>query len=344
VRVALVKLSALGDVIHALPVARALRRAYPDAELSWLVEAREGAVLREHPDLDHVIPVDTRGWRRRHRAAGAGSFWSGVRALRGQLRSRRFDVAVDAQGLLKSGLITRLTGAPVRVGFGAARCKERLSALFTNRHVIPPPGAFHVVDQNLALLGALGVAAGAPEFLIPPRPDAQRRMDEFLVEAGWKPGDRLVALNPGAGQPGKQWAPERFAAVGERLGAEAAARVLLLWGPAESHLARQIALGTRGAGSAAARPLLAPPTDLDELTALLRRAHLMVAGDTGPLHLAAALGTPALGLFGPTSAARNGPYGPRCRGLQSPDGTMGGLTPEVVLAAAVALLEGGGTR
>ena len=107
-------------------------------------------------------------------------------------------------------------------------------------------------------------------------------MDEFLVEAGWKPGDRLVALNPGAGQPRKQWAPARYAAVGERLGAESSARVLLLWGPAESHLAREIALGMRGPGRAAARPLLAPPTDLDELTALLRRAQLMVSGDTGP--------------------------------------------------------------
>jgi lipopolysaccharide heptosyltransferase I len=343
VKVALVKLSALGDVIHALPVARALRRAYPHAELSWLVEAREAAVLREHPDLDHVISVDTRGWRGRL-GREARSLWADLRELRGRLRARRFDVAVDAQGLLKSGIITRLTGAPVRVGFGAARCKERVSALFTNRHVIPPPAAAHVVEQNLALLGALGIPGGAPEFLIPPRPEAQRRMDEFLVEAGWKPGDRLVALNPGAGQPRKQWAPARYAAVGERLGAEAGARVLLLWGPAESHLAREIALGMRGPGRGAARPLLAPPTDLDELTALLRRAQLMVSGDTGPLHLAAALGTPALGLFGPTSGRRNGPYGPRCRALQSADGTMDGLAPDGVVAAAVALLEEGGAR
>jgi lipopolysaccharide heptosyltransferase I len=343
VKVALVRLSALGDVIHALPVARALRRAYPHAELSWLVEAREAAVLREHPDLDHVISVDTRGWRGRL-GREARSLWADLRELRGQLRARRFDVAVDAQGLLKSGIITRLTGAPVRVGFGAARCKERVSALFTNRHVIPPPAAAHVVEQNLALLGALGIPGGAPEFLIPPRPEAQRRMDEFLVEAGWKPGDRLVALNPGAGQPRKQWAPARYAGVGERLGAETGARVLLLWGPAESHLAREIALGMRGPGRAAARPLLAPPTDLDELTALLRRAQLMVSGDTGPLHLAAALGTPALGLFGPTSGRRNGPYGPRCRALQSADGTMEGLAPDAVVAAAVALLEEGGAR
>jgi len=344
VRLGIVKLSALGDVIHTLPVARALRRAHPDAELSWLVEAREAALLRAHPDLDHVIPVDTRGWRRRLGPAGTGTLWADLRELRARLRARRFEVAVDAQGLLKSGVIARLTGAPVRVGFGAARCKERLSALFTNRHVIPPPSATHVVDQNLALLGAIGIAPAAAEFLIPPRPEAQRRMDEFLTEAGWKPGDRLVALNPGAGQPGKQWSPEHFAAVGERLAAEAGARVLLLWGPAESHLARQIALGMRGPGSAAARPLLAPPTDLDELTALLRRTHLMIAGDTGPLHLAAALGTPALGLFGPTSAARNGPYGPRCRALQSLDGAMTGITPDAVVAAAVALLEGGGAR
>jgi heptosyltransferase-1 len=162
-------------------------------------------------------------------------------------------------------------------------------------------------------------------------------MEELLVEHGVKRSDRLVAINPGAGRADKRWPIDRFTAVAERLATEGGARILLLWGPAEAHLAR----GIRDALSA--RAVLAPPTDLDELAGLLRRAALVIAGDTGPLHLAAALGTPSLGLFGPTRADRNGPYGTRCRALESPDGTMAALEPDAVLAAALEMLDAAGT-
>jgi len=333
-KLAIVKLSALGDVIHALPVARALRRALPAAELTWIVEAREYAILRDHPDLDRVIPVNTRLWRRLvWRPGGAREVWGKVGRLRRRVRGAGFDVALDLQGLLKSGVLTAYTGAPVRIGFSASRCRERLSALFTNRHVTPPPEAVHVVDQYLSLLGPLGIRGIAPEFHIPVRPAAEGVMDDFLAEQGLKPRERLVALNPGAGRPEKRWPVSHFRTLAERLGGEAGARVLLLWGPDEVHMARQIATGL------SSRAVLAPPTDLDELTALLRRSSLMIAADTGPLHLAAAVGTPCLGLFGPTRAERNGPYGARCRGLQSPDGTMARLSPAEALAAAQALLD-----
>src|SRR5882762_11969517 len=125
-RIAIIKLSSLGDVIHALPVARALRRALPAAELTWIVEAREYAILRDHPDLDTVVPVDTRLWRRMiRRPAGLRQVWDKVGRLRTRIRRARFDVAIDLQGLLKSGLLTAYTGAPVRIGFSASRCRER---------------------------------------------------------------------------------------------------------------------------------------------------------------------------------------------------------------------------
>ena len=333
-KIAIVKLSALGDVIHALPVARALRRHFSDASLTWIVEAREYAILRDHPDLDRVLPVDTRLWRRLiWRPSRSRQVWGKLGRLRLRVRAARFDVAIDLQGLLKSGLLTAYTGARLRIGFSAGHCRERVNALFTNRHVTPPPGAVHVVAQYLSLLEPLGVPTAAPEFHLPARPEAERRIADFLDERGLKSSDRLVALNPGAGRPDKRWPVSHFRALAERLATEAGARVLLLWGPDEIHMARQIGDG-RGS-----RPVLAPPTDLDELTALLRRASLMIANDTGPLHLAAAVGTPALGLYGPTRAERNGPYGPRCRGLQSPDGTMAGLAPDTVFEAAQALLE-----
>ena len=334
-KIALVKLSSLGDVIHALPVARALRRAYPAAHLTWIVEAREHALLRDHPDLDVVMPVDTRRWRRLiWRPRGAREVWGKLARLDRRVRASRFDVAIDLQGLIKSGILTAYTGAPLRIGFSAARCWEWPNALFTNRHVMPPPEAVHVVEQYLALLAPLGLTPGTPEFYIPPRPDAERRIDEFLWEQGIKGRDLVVALNPGAGRENKRWPVSHMRALAERIGAEPGVRVLLLWGPDEIHMARQIMSGL------SVRPILAPPTDLDELSALLRRCSLLVANDTGPLHLAAALGTPCLGLYGPTQAERNGPYGPRCRGVQSPDGTMDGLDPERAFAAAQALLEG----
>ena len=336
-RIAIIKLSSLGDVLHALPVARALRRALPGAHLTWVVEAREYAILRDHPDLDAVVPVDTRLWRRLvWRPSGAREVLSKVGRLRERIRRASFDVAIDLQGLLKSGLLTAYTGAPVRIGFSAGRCRERWNALFTNRHVTPPLSARHVVEQYLALLAPLGIDPGPVEFHVPVPAAAERRMEELLVKEGVKPGDRLVAINPGAGRANKRWPVARFSALAERLASEAGARLLLLWGPDEAFMARDIALALPGHSA-----LLAPPTDLGELTALLKRCRLMIANDTGPLHLAAALGTPALGLFGPTSAERNGPYGPRCRGLQSPDGTMDGLEVVTVFEAARGMLEAG---
>lgn len=333
--IAIVKLSSLGDVIHALPVARALRRAFPDATLTWIVEAREHAILRDHPDLDRIIPVDTRRWRRiLWRPAGARQVREKLGRLRTRMRASRFEVTLDLQGLLKSGLLTAYTGARTRIGFSAGRCRERLNALFTNHRVTPPAEAVHVVEQYLSLLAPLGVASAPPEFHVPARPAAERRIADWLAERGIKTTDRLVALNPGAGWAAKQWPVAHFRVLAERLGTETDARVLLLWGPDEIHMARQIGDGL------SSRPILAPPTDLDELTSLLRRCTLMIANDTGPLHLAAAVGTPALGLYGPTRAERNGPYGARCRGLQSPDITMAGLAADVVFDAAQGLLDG----
>ncbi|HYB42239.1 MAG TPA: lipopolysaccharide heptosyltransferase I [Candidatus Methylomirabilis sp.] len=333
-KIAIVKLSSLGDVIHTLPVARALRAAFPTAHLTWIVEAREHAILRDHPDLDAVLPVDTRLWRRLvWKPAGARVVWNKLGRLQTRIRASRFDVTIDVQGLIKSGLLTAYTGAPLRVGFSPSWCGEWPNSLFTNRHVTPGPEAVHVVEQYLALLEPLGVSGVTPEFHIPARPEAEKRIEDFLGEHGIKRHDAVVALNPGAGRENKRWPVAHLSALAERLGELPGVRVLLLWGPDEIHMARQIRDGV------STRAILAPPTDLDELAALLRRSALMVANDTGPLHLAAAVGTACLGLYGPTPSARNRPYGRHCRGLQSLDGTMEGLRPEVVFEAARALLE-----
>jgi lipopolysaccharide heptosyltransferase I len=333
VNIAIVKLSSLGDVIHALPVLGALRAARPEARLTWIVELRESAILRDHPELDAVIPVDTRRWRGMLLSPrGLARVGRDLRDLRGLMQQARFDVAIDLQGLIKSGLLTALTGAPLRIGFAATRCWEPLNALFTNRRVRPPTGARHVIDQYRSLLAPLGVSAGAVSFRIPTSAAAEARMDEFFAAQGLTPRDHVVALCPGARRPNKRWPVHHFRTLADRLSGDTGARALVVWGPGERDLARGIATGLWS------RPVLAPPTDLDELGALLRRCSVLIAGDTGPLHLAAAVGTPAVGLFGPTPAERNRPWGPRGRGLQSPDGLMASIAPDAVLDTAVEFL------
>lgn len=334
-RIVLIKLSSLGDVVHALPVAHALRVAWPRCELTWVVEHREQAILTGNPDLDHVVPVDTRLWRREfRRPAGARAVFCRVRGLVRRLSAGRFDVAVDLQGLWKSGVITALTRAPVRVGFAMRHCRERANACFTTRRVTLPSSGLHVVMENLGLLSALGVPperTAPPGFPITSDVLAERVVWRYFEEEGLKPEAPVVALNPGSGGDGKRWAIEAYRRLGDELALRLGARVIVCWGPGEEPLARAIAHGMR------TPPWIPPPTSIPELVALLRRMTLVVGGDTGPIHVAAALGVPTLGLYGPTSARRNGPYGPRAVAVQSPTGRMDAISVEAALAAAEGL-------
>jgi len=332
--IAIVKLSSLGDVVHALPVAAALRRAFPQARLAWLVERREAALLRGNPAIDEILPLDVRRWRQARDVAAVAEAGRALGQLWRRLRQASFDVALDLQGLLKSGLLTAATGARLRIGFGARRCREPLNALFTNCRVSPPPSARHIVDQLMTLVEPLGVRDVRPEFWLPADPEAEASVDQFFRATGLKPKDRLVVLNPGARRAAKQWPATHFAALATQLVSEAEAVALVVWGPAEREVAQSI-VGTVGH----ARAILGPATDLDGLLAVLRRASVVVAADTGPLHLAAAIGTPCVGLYGPTRAERNGPYGAGHRVVQSPDGTLTSLTPALVLSTVMASLE-----
>lgn len=335
-RVALVKLSSLGDVVSALPLAHALRRQPPGCELTWIVERREEAILVDNPDVDHVVAVDTRLWRREFRRPGGGhTVFVKVRGLVRRLSAGRFDVALDVQGNLKSGLITALTRAPLRIGFARRDCREKGNALFTNRRVSLPPGPIPVVEENLALLSALGIPrgqVGPPVFTLPADPAAEGVIARFLEKEGVKPETALVALNPGSGRASKRWTIEAYRRVGEQLARRLGARPVLCWGPGEDSLARAIAAGMQEA------PLIPPATSILEMVALLRRASLVVGADTGPIHIAAALGVPTVGLYGPTDARRNGPAGSRVATVQSSTGRMEDIGFGAVLAAADRLL------
>jgi heptosyltransferase I len=330
VNVALVKLSALGDVVHAMPVAAALRDRWPSARLTWIVERRLVPLLDRHPALDRVIPVDTQTWRRARRPAEITAAARDVLTLFRRLRASHFDIALDLQGLVKSGVLVRATCAPVRIGFARGwRPETRLNARFTNRHVMPPVSAHHVIEQYLALLAPLGRAVPADvRFDLPTDPGADETVDRFLRGSGVARGERVVILNPGAGREEKLWPPVRFAELGRAISAEGLGRVVVVWGPGEAERARGI---VRAVGDD--RSLLAPATDLLALIALLKRASVVVSADSGPLHLAAALGVVCVGLYGPTSASRNGPYGCVHRTLEGADGTMAAIDTAAVLAA-----------
>lgn len=332
-RIAIVRLSAIGDVVHTLPALHCLRRHLPQAWICWIVEAREQEILQGHPELDALLPVNTRLVRREMRSPG-GALEVGRkgRSLVGWLRACRFDVAIDFQGLIKSGLITWLTGAPIRIGFTAPHCRERANIFFTNRRLSPGSRELHVVEKNLSLLRPLGIDTSEVVFTLPEDPGSSERVTQILQSQGWTPGVPLLALNPGAGKDAKRWTPESYAMLGDHLADRLGARVVLPWGPGEETLVRQIQ--RRMVHPA----ILPPPTSIQELVAMLRRCTLVVGGDTGPIHLAAALGVPTVGLYGPTDPSRNGPWGQSHRVIQSPNGHMAAIQVDEVLDRVETLL------
>jgi lipopolysaccharide heptosyltransferase I len=300
-RILIVRLGALGDVVHALPLLDALRRALPEATLGWLVEERNASVLAGHPQLDRLVIFPRRelsALARRGRLVAALRL--ALRFLR-ELRAERFEVTLDAQCNLRSSLLARLSGAARRIGFAPPYTKEKAHWHLTDRVVVPIGGQLKV-ERNLALLGPLGVdGKGArPHLAIPEAARAAARAFRAEQHAA-----ELIALHPGVSGFGaiKQWAPERFAALARTLATSRGARCIVTWGPGERVLAEEIAAASQGAAS------LAPETrSLQELGALYEVCDAVIGGDTGPVHLAAALGVPVVGLYGPKDPAIYAPW------------------------------------
>lgn len=296
-RVLIVRLSAIGDILHGLPVARALKAWRPGLELIWLVEDRFACLLRNVSELDEVIEVPRAGWRREGGPLGVVA--DGWR-LGASLRQRRFDASLDLQGLTKSGLWPWLGRVPVRIGFGDEQGRE-LNRWLCNVKVVPGEDCRHVVERNLALLEPLGVERPEADLSIPVDEAAEESVEQLRRERGW--GEALALLQPGAGWETKRWPVEYFAQLGDWLARRWRFRVVVLWGPGEKELAEAVAAGMAEAGE------LAPETNLLELVELIRGCRLFVGGDTGPMHMAAALGVPTVAIFGASDPVRNGPYG-----------------------------------
>lgn len=298
-RILLVRLSSLGDVIHTLPALRTLRQAFPNARITWVVEDKFKDVLHANPDLDEVLVVRTRDWRKQPNLATLKE----VKAFYRELRGRNFDLAIDIQGLIKTGVLAALSGAPLRVGFHRRDCREQWNALFTNIKVPEIGRGTHVVEKNLSMIRALGASETSHEFPVRIPEQAENRAQSFIQnhpELGQRP---IVVLHSGVGYKTKQWDLDRFARLGDRIYTELGANVLLTWGPGEQdkvgRLSRQMQ-----------HPhWVAPPSSLHESMALFNKACLFVGGDTGTLHLCVALGIPTVSLFGPTDPVYNGPFG-----------------------------------
>jgi len=306
VRVLLTRLSAFGDIVHTWPLADAIGRHPDHPELAWLVEERFLPLVTGHPAVARAIPVATRRWCRHPFAAATRAE---ICAVRRQVRAFAPDLVLDPQGLVKSALWVGATGAPRRVGLHRNVRRERLAGLFYNETVRPPDGIRHVVDINLALLSALGMG---PPFGA--TPDALFMRAAALASPAAFHG--AVALLPTSAGAGKAWPAASFAALAREL-IRSGRSPVVIWGPSEHALAQEICAAA-GAGA-----MLAPPTSLAELAGLLAACSAAVGGDSGPVHLAAALGVPTVAVFLTTDPERNGPRGPRVRIVS---GARGGAT------------------
>lgn len=344
-RLLIVRLSAMGDVIHTLPAAQALRMAFPNAMIAWLVEERWAELLcapgtrrrgnrsAQKPLVDWVHTVDLKGWRKSlftlptlERVARE---WNDIRAA-------HYDLAVDLQGAIRSAVLARLSGAPVV--WGASQPREWPASLWYTHQAILR--GTHVVEQNLSVVEALvGRRLSTNHVELPRDPRAERAIDDRLAELGLT---NFALISPGAGWGAKRWPAERYGRVAAAL-AKSGVQSIVNYGPGEVGLAREV----EDASQKAAKRL---QCSISELIALTRRAKLFIGGDTGPLHLAAVLQIPIVAIFGPTDPARNGPYGTRSVVLRSqasttsharnphPDETMLEIDVDQVVGAARTLI------
>jgi ADP-heptose:LPS heptosyltransferase len=328
----LMRLSAIGDVVNTLPAVSAVRKAFPEARIAFLVEDKASALVEGHPDLDATIVFQKSRWK--GRALRPGTWAEASRHVR-EIRAGKFDVLLDFQGNLKGGLHAALSGIPTRIGFARGHSKEG-SHRFTNVHVEPPGERILRARKFLSLLRPLGIEDPEIVWKLPPREPSRAAVDAFLAGHGMQ-GRGFAVLHPGTSARGaeKRWPVERFAELARRVPGSLGLAVLVAFGPGERALAEEV---VRASGA-----LLALETrSLLDLAEFLGRASLFVGADSGPLHLASAVACPSVALFGPKDPAIYAPCNPRSRIVRKPgpDGaaSMLSIEPGDALAAAADLL------
>lgn len=305
VRILLIKLSALGDVIQTLPTLEAIRAALPQADITWLVEEATAPILELHPALDSLLVSRRRSWLAAGRRGSLHTAWREFRQVVQVIRQRPFDLVIDLQGLLKSAFWTFLARSPRKIGFNRTR---EYSYLALSERLPPYDPDEHAVRRYLRVARYLGAAAEPTRFRLALPVGTGQNLHYLWSE---KTGP-LIVMHPGTRWPTKHWLPESFAALADALIHERQARVVFTGSPADRPLIARIR-----SGMSMSADDLSGRTVLKSLARLFYQADAAVTTDTGPMHLAAAVGTPVAAVFGPTAPWRTGPFGPQHRVIRT---------------------------
>jgi lipopolysaccharide heptosyltransferase I len=299
----IVKLSAIGDVVHTLPALNAIRKSFPQARITWLVEEAAAGLLEGHPALDHVIVSRRKSWIKGMRTPQRRRHLKALVAFMLKLRRCRYDVVFDFQASIKGAVLIAMVRGRRKIGFGRGLEHQELSYLVLNERIPAVSMEIHALDRGLLLLRAVGIQCHNIEYRLPITAEHQRRADRLLADQELA-GRGFVAINPMAQWETKLWDQDKFAQAADRVGSQFGLAVVFTGGPEDVSYVHAIQdQMTTESINAAGR------TDLLTLAALLQRAEAMITTDTGPMHIAAAVGTPTVALFGPTAPWRTGPYG-----------------------------------
>jgi len=286
-RILIIKPSSLGDIVHALPALAEIRKKNPTAFISWMVKKEWAPMLRGHPMLDEVLEVNFT----------VSSLFSVVRVL----RDRCFDLVFDLQGLLRTGLLSWVSGAPIRIGFADAR---EGAYLFYTRSIIAPMREMHAVDRYLLLASYLGETIPEVNFVLPDSEEVRTKVKNLFDGVGLDSSARVIGIAPSARWITKRWESSSFAEVADQLQDTENCKVVFIGGPNENEkvCAVKNLMKTTSAN-------LTGLTAVSDLPAVMQRLSVLITNDSGPMHIAAAVGTPVVALFGPTSELCTGPYG-----------------------------------
>lgn len=291
-RILIIRLSAIGDVVRVLPALHALRDLYPTAQIDWAIEPKSAGVVEDHPALDQVILFT----RPEGMMDAARAFQETAR----QIKANRYDIVLDFHGILKSGLLMKASKAKRRVAFAPPRSQE-MSHLFANERVDLPTQRMNRIEENLALVKHLGAKLHSLDVVIDISPEVEDDVDLYLEDV-FHADKRLTLVHAPVDRPEKQWPLEYYAQLCDLLAADGRFDILLTWGPGQQEIAQQVSQMSKR------KAMVAPETpDLKHFAALAARSALFVGGDTGPMHIASAMGVPVVAIFGGTDPAKHSP-------------------------------------
>jgi 3-deoxy-D-manno-octulosonic-acid transferase/heptosyltransferase-1 len=312
VNILIVKLSAIGDVIHTLPALNAIRSHYPDAHITWLVEEDAAPLVKGHETLDRVLVSRRKRWLKALRSSSLLNTIREIGDFMKALRDTRYDMILDFQALLKSGILVALARGDRKIGFGKGLEHMEYSYLFLNERIPAVDMEIHALSRGMMLVDALGISSDEVEYKLPVSDLDREKVDKLLRRYGLKDIAPLIAINPVAKWETKLWSNQKFARLADELIDTYDAKILFTGGAGDRQTIQNImsVMNSRAVN-------LAGDTTLNMLAALYEKMNLVVSTDTGPMHMAAAVGTPVVALFGPTAPWRTGPYGPAHQAIQA---------------------------